>query len=67
MVKLPGYYTLDEAAIVLARSNSQVARYVRSGRLKAVDLGGQKLLPQQAVHDFTPPPRGNPNFFRKKC
>ena len=66
MVKLPGYYTLNEAAEVLARSHSQVARYVRLGLLKAHNLGGQKVIAQTIVHDFTPPPRGNPNFLRKK-
>lgn len=59
-----GYYTIAEAAEVLKRSPSQVTRYIQDGLLKAIPLGHQYLLEQSVVHNFTPPPRGNPNFRR---
>lgn len=59
---LPGYYTIQEAAEVLNRDPSQVSRYIQDGLLKAIDLGHQKVIEQAAVHGFTPPPRGNPQF-----
>lgn len=62
MSAIPGFYTVYEAAEILGRSHSQVCRYIRQGLLPARDLGGQRLLEQSAVHNFTPPPRGNPEF-----
>ena len=64
MPTLIGYYTISEAADVLKRSESQVSRYIKQGLLPAVDLGHQKVMEQSIVHNFTPPPRGNPNFRR---
>ncbi len=63
--KVPGYYTVDEACGVLDRSHGMVCRYIRQGLLKAIDLGGQLLLEQGEVHEFHPPPRGNPNFRKQ--
>lgn len=62
MATIPGYYTLDEAARVLKKAHSTVARYVRDGLIPAIDLGNVKLIEQSAVHNFSPNPRGNPNF-----
>ena len=59
---LPGYYTIGEAAVILKRDHSQVSRYIRQGLLPAIDLGHQKVIEQAAVHEFAPPPRGNPEF-----
>ena len=64
MPTITGYYTISEAAEVLSRSESQVSRYIKQGLLPAVDLGHQKLIEQSAVHTFTPPLRGNPEFRR---
>ena len=65
MPTITGYYTIGEAAEILARSESQVSRYIKNGLLEAVDLGHQKLIEQSAVHTFTPPLRGNPGFRRE--
>ena len=62
MATLPGYYTISEAAVVIGVSHSQCARYVREGILPAVNLGHNKVIEQQAVHQFKRPPRGNPDF-----
>lgn len=66
MAQIPGYYTLSEAATVIDRTPVMVSRYIRKGYLPAKKIGTQYLLEQAAVHKFTPPPRGNPNFRRKK-
>lgn len=65
MAILPGFYTYTEAAQVLRRSESQVSRYVSGGLLKAIDLGRQKVIEQADVHNFSPPPRGNPTFRQR--
>lgn len=65
MPTIPGYYTLSEAADVIGVSASQVTRYIQQGLLKAVDLGHQILIEQAQVHNFSRPPRGNPNFRRQ--
>lgn len=59
---IPGYYTPEEAAKVLGVSQSQITRYVQAGTLKSIPVGRQMLFEQSAVHNFTRPPRGNPNF-----
>ena len=59
---IPGYYTVREAAAVLKRDRSAIARYIRAGLLPAVDLGAFYLLEQDPVHKFRPPPPGNPKF-----
>lgn len=64
--KLPGYYTISEAAKVLAKSEEMVCRYIRLKQLPARTVGKQWLIEQTDVHDFVPPPRGNPNFRKRK-
>ena len=59
---LPGYYTIQEASAVLERTPSQVWRYIHDGLLPAKQFGRQWAIEQAEVHQFTPPPRGNPNF-----
>lgn len=63
---LTGYYTPIEAAIVLGKSRTQVCKYVRDGLLPAARVGKNILIEQAKVHSFTPPPRGNPLFRRRK-
>ena len=63
---VPGYYTIEEAVPIIGRSHSQICRYVRDGLLPAKDLGHQLLVEQAAVHEFQPPPRGNPTFRKPK-
>lgn len=63
---LPGYYTIQEAAAVLQRDPSQVWKYVRDKLLVAKKFGRQWAIEQAAVHDFVPPPRGNPAFQQRK-
>jgi hypothetical protein len=41
--------------------HSGVARYVRIGRLPAVEFGQQKLIPETAVEAFKPRPVGRPS------
>lgn len=66
MARVPGYYTIDEAKEVLEVSHSQVTRYIKDGLLKAIDLGHQKLIEQEAVHNFKRPLRGNPTFRKRQ-
>ena len=66
MTILPDYYTIREAAEVIGRSQSQVSRYITRGLLEAKSFGPIKLIRQADVHSFTPPPRGNPLFRRRK-
>ena len=65
MATLPGYYTIDEAAVVLGCDHSTVARYIRQQRLPATDLGKQKLIEQSVVHGFERPRPGNPAWRKK--
>lgn len=57
---IPGYYTTAEAAGVLGKDPSQVWRYIDAGLLPAINLGAQWVIEQAKVHEFVPPPRGNP-------
>lgn len=66
MAKIPGYYTLQEAADVLGVTKPQVSRYIKKGRLCPIDLGQQKVLEQAAVHTLERKKPGNPNFGKKK-
>ena len=63
---LPGYYTLYEAAEIVGVSHSQMSRYIRQNLLKAIELGHQKLIEQEAVHKFRRPPVGNPAFRKQR-
>jgi excisionase family DNA binding protein len=65
MATLPGYYTTAEAGSVLGRDPSQVWRYIKAGLLPAINVGAQWLIEQAPVHEFVPPPRGNPLLRRK--
>ena len=65
MALLPGYYTIQEAADVLEISHSQMAKYIREGRIDSIDLGGQRVVEQAKVHNFERKPRGNPNFGKQ--
>lgn len=66
MATLPGYYTIDEAAEILEVHPSTVSRYISEKRIKAIDLGHQKLLEQGVVHGFEKPKPGNPEWTKKK-
>ncbi len=66
MAAIPGFYTVEEAAGILGKSHSQVCRYIRKGLIAARTIGKSKLLEQAEVHQFTPPPRGNPHLQRHK-
>jgi excisionase family DNA binding protein len=63
---IPGYYTVEDAVLVLHRSHSMVCRYVRDGLLPAKRIGTQILIEQSLVHKFTPPLRGNPQFRKSR-
>lgn len=63
-MSIPGYYTVPQAAEILDKSSSQVCRYIQNGHLKAVKVGNYNLIEQAEVHNFIPPPRGNPNLQR---
>jgi len=62
---IPGYYTTAEAGQVLNRDPSAVWRYIDQGLLPAINLGSQWLIEQAKVHEFVPPPRGNPRLRKK--
>ena len=60
MSQIPGFLTMHEAAERLGIVHSGVARYVRLGKLSAVTVGQQKLIPEQALEQFHPKPAGRP-------
>lgn len=67
MPKLPGYLTIKELAESLDVCHSTAASYVREKLIKgAVNLGGQKLIPQESLAKFQKPKAGNPNFRKRK-
>jgi excisionase family DNA binding protein len=63
---IPGYYTVSEAAAFLGKTRSAVYVYIAKGTLKAVRIGQQFMLYQDAVDKYRPAPRGNPNFLKRK-
>ena len=52
MSAIPGYITIHEFAARLNIQHSMAARYVREGRITAVTIGNQKLIPIEAVATF---------------
>ena len=66
MAAIPGFYTVEEAARILGKSHSQVCRYIRHGLIAARTIGKSKLIEQADIHEFTPPPRGNPMLRWRK-
>ena len=66
VAELQDYLLLKEAAELIGRSRRQVAQYVQDGRLPAVFRGGRYFVLRSHAASFSPPPRGNPNFRRRK-
>lgn len=64
MSSIPGFCTVQETSDRIRKSQTSVLRYIREGRLPAVSVGKTWLIHEDAVHKFTPPPRGNPNLLR---
>ena len=62
---IAGFLTLHEVADMFGVSHSQVARYVRQKRLKAVEIGNQKLVPEDAAKSFERQEVGRPK--KKTC
>lgn len=60
--KLPHHCTIREAAEYLERDESQISRYIRDGKLKAIDLHCQRVIKKADLYAFTPDPPGNPAF-----
>ena len=65
MSAVPGFVTLKEAAERLRVSHSRVASFVRQGRLQAVSLGQQKLIPESALSAFRRGKPGRPPVEKK--
>lgn len=65
MADIDQYVTLAEAARILRRSKSTVARYTRLGLLPAVRKGVQTLVQADSLSQFQHPKRGNPNLNRR--
>jgi excisionase family DNA binding protein len=63
---IPGYLTMREAAQRLQVSYAQCARYVENGLLNSVTIGSQKLVFASSIEGFKRPPRGNPDFRKRK-
>ena len=63
---LPGYIRLEEAAEIIGVSHSQVWRYIDEGLLDALVFGNTHLVKRDDARNFERPPRGNPDFRRKK-
>jgi len=49
---IAGFLTIHEVAAMYGVSHSLVARYVREGRLAAVTVGTQKLIPESSAKSF---------------
>lgn len=49
---IAGFLTLHEVADLHGVSHSQIARYVREKRLPSVEIGNQKLVPEDAAKSF---------------
>ncbi len=62
---IPGYYRVPEAAKVLGKSREMVCRYIRMKLLPAFRAGRAWIIQQSDVHEFQPPPPGNPNFRKR--
>lgn len=61
---IPGYYTIQEAAPKLRRSEATVTRYCQAGKLSAIFTGVQWLIEQASLEKFKEPRRGNPNWTK---
>jgi excisionase family DNA binding protein len=46
---IAGYLTIQEVAELHGVSHSLIARYIRENRLRAVEIGNQKLVPEAAA------------------
>lgn len=67
MGDLSEYVTVEQAAHIIGRSPPQVYRYIRYGLLPAVRVHRDSILVlRREAQTFTPPPRGNPLFRRRK-
>lgn len=60
MSAIQGLLTIQEVADLFGVSHSQVARYVREGRLQAIEIGQQKLIPEDAAKSFHRRKAGRP-------
>lgn len=67
MNRIPGYLTIAEVAARIGLSHSMTARYIRAGHLRAIDLGGQKLIAESDARKFRRRPVGNPNLIGRKA
>ncbi|HYW90295.1 MAG TPA: helix-turn-helix domain-containing protein [Chloroflexota bacterium] len=47
-----GLYDLDQAAVYLAISRSEIKRLLERGELRSVHIGRRRLLPHSALEDF---------------
>ncbi len=62
MASIPGYYTIQEAAPLLEKSEATVTRYCQTQKLRAFFTGTQWLIEQIALESFEEPKRGNPKW-----
>jgi excisionase family DNA binding protein len=65
MSAIAGFLTIQEVAERLGISHSIVARYIRQGKLSAVTVGQQKLIPEPALSNFHRNKRGRPPVGKK--
>ena len=45
-------FSVDQAAAVLGIGRTNVYALMRDGKLRSVKVGGRRLIPRAAVHDF---------------
>ena len=66
-IKLPGFYTCEQAADWLEMKADTVRRYVHRGLIKAGVIGGIYLIQERELRRFKRERRGpgNPNLPRK--
>lgn len=70
MAKVPfgRLISVATAAKRLGKSRVQIWNYIKSGRLPACPVDGGKafVIDAAELERFEPPPKGNPNFSRKR-
>jgi hypothetical protein len=64
---IPGYVRLERAAEIIGVSHAQVWRYIDAQQLDALKIGKTYLVRETDAKNFQRPPRGNPDFLRKKA
>ena len=47
-----GYYTVQDVMVLLAIADETIYRYIKSGKLRAIRVGGLWRIPTEALDEF---------------